>query len=128
MRKWIFPILVVLTGLLLYLYLQKPHRDVGTEEPIYVLSTAELKAEFSGANSSPEGKYLNKTILVKGRVTQQSVNSLVLDNFVFCDFQESLPPNLTEGDSLSIKGRVIGYDDLLEELKLDQSILMDWTY
>jgi hypothetical protein len=32
--------------------------------------------------------------------------------------------NLSEGQKIKIKGRIIGYDDLLGELKLDKAIIL----
>ena len=33
---------------------------------------------------------------------------------------------INPSNNISLKGRIIGYDDLLEELKLDQSIVNTW--
>ena len=38
---------------------------------------------------------------------------------------EKIVVNLSIGQVIKVKGRFVGYDDLLEELKMDQSQLID---
>jgi hypothetical protein len=48
-----------------------------------------------------------------------NVENVTINNKIYCQF-ESLNNDLKVNDSVAIKGRCIGFDDLLEEIKLDQ--------
>ena len=45
--------------------------------------------------------------------------SITINNKIFCNFTKIFS-ELKVNDPISVKGRCIGYDDLLEEIKLDQ--------
>ena len=69
-----------------------------------------------------EKKHLNKTIEITGRITDVTKSDLTLNNMVFCQFSENQLVELNS--NITVKGRCIGYDDLLEQLKLDQCIII----
>lgn len=102
-----------------YKYLYKDHRDIQNEVAVMEVSAAELQQEF--LNNTSES-VLNKTLIVNGTITQIEDNSITIDEMVHCSFELEFD-GLTEGDKVSIKGRCIGYDDLFEIVKLDQSTL-----
>ena len=48
----------------------------------------------------------------------------MIDNSTYCQLKDKTAlGTIKEGESIAIKGRMIGYDDLLEEVKLDQTII-----
>ena len=57
-------------------------------------------------------------------VTEVNDNDLTLDNKVFCKFIE-INSTIILNDKIRLKGRCIGFDDLLEQVKLDQCNLME---
>lgn len=64
-----------------------------------------------------------KIVEIHGTITAIDKKGITLDSKIYCQFKEGsntkkLQPNTT----IILKGRIIGYDDLLEELKLDQCI------
>jgi hypothetical protein len=67
-------------------------------------------------------KYLNKAVEITGKVTNVGKNVITLDGKVSCQLQVS--EQVILNSQLKIKGRVTGYDDLLEELKLDQCLVI----
>jgi len=83
-----------------------------------VLNSTDLVNEFAINPSASEKKYLNKTIEVFGTITELNDQDLTLDNKIFCLFTSKIEVDASK--KVSIKGRFIGYDDLLEEIKLDQ--------
>lgn len=102
-----------------YGYLYKPPRAISTENAAFVTNALYLAQEYAGNNQGADGKYLNKTIEVKGRVTAVSDSVLTLDSVVFCSFEQ--PVNkLVLNKMITIKGRCIGYDGIFNEVKLDQ--------
>jgi len=69
-------------------------------------------------------RWENKAVSISGKILGLEGPGLTLSPGVYCQFKEGLIENrLIVGQSLRLKGRVIGYDDLLEELKLDQCIV-----
>lgn len=126
MKKWGLILLVILIGGIIgYNYIYKDHRDIETEKPSFVLTSDSLIDEFSKNTTDSEQKYLNKTIEVSGKVTEINVEHLVLNGSIFCQFQGPIPNSINNDQPIRIKGRCIGYDDLLEEIKLDQSTIIN---
>jgi hypothetical protein len=97
-------------------------RDIQTEKSEYTTSATDVFAEFSTNTETATTKYLNKTVEISGKVTNVGENVITLEEKVSCQLQVS--EKVTIGSQINIKGRVTGYDDLLEELKLDQCLII----
>ncbi|WP_075344030.1 hypothetical protein [Tenacibaculum agarivorans] len=66
----------------------------------------------------------NKVIVIEGVVSAVNDEGIILDNTIFCQFTDNaILTTFKENQTLKVKGLVIGYDDLLEELKLNQCII-----
>jgi len=120
MKKNIIIFGILLIVVLTYSYVYQDHRDIEKEKAEFTLDADLIIKEFSMNSQSSETKYLNKTIEVEGYVTNQSEKSISLNENIFCQFNELFPSKLKADTEIKIKGRFIGYDDLLEELKFDQ--------
>ena len=103
-----------------YNYMYQDHRDIKTEEAYKTMPATDL-VEIFKANASPDE--LNKTIEVSGSVSEMDGNSITLDNAVQCSFDAAVS-GINLNDKITIKGRCIGYDDLFEIVKIDQSNLI----
>jgi hypothetical protein len=113
-------IIVVITLFYLYNYvLYKSQRNISSEVPSYELESTVLANEYTSNSQIADQKYLNKTIVVKGKVTEVEDSLLVLDKKIFCKMNKKMTKNLNN-DEVSVKGRCIGYDDLFEIIQLDQ--------
>ena len=115
-------ILLLFLGIILivgYSYIYKDHRVIENETPDFVATSNSVFQEFSENQQSSEIKYLDKTIEVKGIVTELNNNDLTLNNKIFCKFTKTIT-TIKLNDQVTLKGRCIGYDDLLEQVKLDQ--------
>ena len=66
-------------------------------------------------------KYLDKVIEITGEVSLIEENAIVLNNGVQVGFIEGTMPKVTLNSLLTIKGRCVGYDELLEMVKIDQA-------
>ena len=122
MRKWIVLLILVVIGIIAYNYIYKEHRDIQSEKAQFVKTSKDLSDEFVVNPSASEQKYLNKTIEVSGTISELNAFDLTLDGSVFCQFSSKIKINAKD---VIIKGRFIGFDDLLEEIKLDQCILIN---
>ncbi|WP_303316000.1 hypothetical protein Q4Q34_13335 [Flavivirga abyssicola] len=123
MKKWIILIILICFCIGAYLYIYKDHRNIETEAPVFVVTANSIGSEFSKGSLKSEKKYLNKTIIVSGIISEINQNDLTINDKIFCQFSKILKQSLKIGSEIKIKGRVIGYDDLLEQIKLDQCII-----
>lgn len=124
MRKWIvFIILIVIgIGIIAYNYIYQDHRDIESETAEFVLNSTDLVNEFTINPSASEKKYLNKTIEVFGTITELNDRDLTLDNNIFCQFSSKIEVDTSK--KVNIKGRFIGYDELLDQIKIDQCSIL----
>ena len=119
-RNFLIAFLVIVVGAYAgYKYLYKSHRNIETEAASVTVDATQLVAMFTAENTDD---ILNKTIIVKGTITEMDAQSVILDDKAHCVF-ETLPKNFQLQDKVSIKGRCIGFDDLFELAKLDQCSL-----
>ena len=125
-RKIFFLFSAVLAiAFVVYSYIYKDHRDISQENARYNLTSAALLTAFEQDYQNATQKYLNQTILVRGSVTEVEPQALILDNRVYVTSETPLDSSLGIGAIVVIKGRCIGYDELLEWVKLDQAIPID---
>jgi hypothetical protein len=125
MRKRIVILIVLIIAFILgYGYINQSHRNIENEIVAFNLSSTDIESSFSKNGTEAETKYLNKTIEVHGTITEMNTKTITLDDKVFCQFLNPLEHGLNNDSQLKIKGRVIGYDDLLEQVKLDQCTII----
>ncbi|MCA6421998.1 MAG: hypothetical protein IM568_04150 [Flavobacterium sp.] len=116
-------IVVVAIGYFGYNYIMTAGaRDIQTEKSEYTKTATDIFTEFSNNSEIATKKYLNKTVQVSGKVTTIGEDLITLDEKVSCQLQVS--KSVAVGSQIIIKGRVTGYDDLLEELKLDLCLIV----
>jgi hypothetical protein len=116
-------IVLVVAGYFGYNYIMTGGaRDIQTEKSEYTTSATDVFSEFSNNSEIVTAKYLNKTVEISGKVTNVVENVITLDEKVSCQLQ--VAEKVAIGSQVNIKGRVTGYDDLLEELKLDQCLIV----
>jgi hypothetical protein len=106
-----------------YFYTYKAHRDISSEKADYVVTIAGLESEFESNDSLAYAKYQDKTIELTATISVIDLASkgILLGEKVFATFKDDLPKNIVSGKRLTIKGRFLGYDELLGEFKIDQS-------
>lgn len=94
-------------------------RDLATEQTEFNVSSKDIILEFSSDVTSATKKYSDKAISISGRVTEVSDSIVTIDQTIICNFKS--PDTSIKNDQLiSVKGRLVGFDDLMGELKLDQ--------
>ncbi len=123
MRKIIVIVVIIISVLLsIYFYAYKGHRDIALEESEFKISVVDLQKEFATNDSIATKKYADKTVETFGKISSIDTigKGIVIDEKLFGTFKTVLPENLKIGNSIKIKGRFLGYDELLEEFKIDQ--------
>jgi uncharacterized protein YdeI (BOF family) len=89
------------------------------------------KVDFSGTSEALLNQvqkdatiWENKVVELTGVITSKDEKGITLSNQIYCQFREDVQAaSLQNEQKITLKGRIIGYDDLLEELKLDQCII-----
>ena len=117
------PLVVIIIGLFSYNYaMTGGGRDLEKEKSEFNMSAVDIFADFSANTEMATKKYLNKAVEISGKVTSINENVITLDEKVSCQLLVS--EEVLLNSQVKIKGRVTGYDDLLEELKLDQCLVV----
>ncbi|WP_350284463.1 hypothetical protein [uncultured Croceitalea sp.] len=120
-------IAVAIVGFFSYKYMYKPHRNVAEEQVTAALSATELQGTFANSNGTLN-IFSDKIIEVNGSITDmEQSTTVIIDDKVQIDFdnKEKMDRTLSKGNNITIKGRCVGYDDLLEIVKVDQAILIN---
>ncbi len=101
-------------------YVYKDHRDIATESASFSLVSTELITEFTTDAETATKKYLDQTVELSGTVSSISDSYFTLNQSIVCYTDSISISKLTSSQAIKAKGRFIGYDDLLGEIKFDQ--------
>lgn len=125
-KKLILAIICLMVGLaalgaiLNFTFNPKP-RIIANEEAAFLIPADSLQNAFVNNEVKASQKYLDKALEVSGEVTDIDEKSVVLDNGVFINFLEGTSSGLRKGEKLVIKGRCVGFDELLLQVRIDQA-------
>ena len=89
------------------------------------------KIDFSGASDElllnildDTKAWQDKIVVVSWEVTNIDDKGIMLSSKIYCQLKQVTDlQKINPSNNISLKGRIIGYYDLLEELKLDQCII-----
>lgn len=114
-------VLLVVAGIVGFNYMYKDHRDIQSEEPVFIGGAQALNQVYLDAQ---EGALLNKTVIITGTVTSVEEGGTTIDEAVFVSYAlgTELP---AVAQKVTLKGRCIGYDELFELVTIDQATLTD---
>jgi hypothetical protein len=112
---------VAVTGGLLYIY--KGHKTIDEMEVAFKGNSQDFLSKIEeNADSWTKGE---KVIELTGEITAKDVKGISINESIYFQLEEGTKTdNLSEGQKIKIKGRIVGYDDLLGELKLDKAIIL----
>lgn len=121
-NKWFIVVLIIFSISIVigYNYVYKSHK-----------TTEELITDYKGKTNdfillinTNSDNWINKTVELNGEITEIDSLGIVLNKSIYCQFRQKInTADFKHNQSITIKGIVIGYDDLLEELKLNQCII-----
>jgi len=128
MKKKIFilGLILIVFGFGVYKYLYQGHRDIATEEANYTATVNDIFNAFTSNDSLANAKYLDKTVALRGKISTIDFENKIItvDEKVSARFTDKLPESIKPQDSINLKGRLVGFDDLLEEIQMDQCNLV----
>jgi len=99
-------------------------RDLSSEETAFQTSATAIATEFKLDPEISNKKYLEKAVAISGIVTKCNDTLITLNQTVICALKNPAT-NIKINQPIHLKGRVVGYDDLMEELKLDQCFIIN---
>ena len=113
-------ILSAIVGFAIFKYSLQAPKKIELKEVDYKGSAVNL---FSKIQENSE-KWQDKVVIITGKITNTDSKGITLENSIYCQLRKQTTNQELQTKQLTtLKGRVIGYDDLLEELKLDQCII-----
>jgi hypothetical protein len=114
---------VIIGGWAVWYVFFKPHRNIGAEKPQYSLTSQALSDAFK-SDTAALGKYVDKAILLEGAITGIEGKHLSLGNII-CSMDSVNALKLAQmkaGDPVKVQGRLTSYNDLMEEIMLDNCV------
>ena len=102
-----------------YAYMYKGHRNISEEKVDFSATSLQLNAEYQDDIAAATTKYLDKIIELEGKVTDVESDNFTLDDLVLCYTDTITIKRVKLSSVLKVKGRSIGYDELLEYIKID---------
>lgn len=123
-REVVLIIAVILIGLgfIIYKNATKPPKLISDEAISLEVDATQFYKDFLENPTDYNEKFINKAIRITGKVTSFQDSIIVLNNKIVCMINK-IPSDLEEEKFIKIKGRYIGYDDLFDNLKLNECIL-----
>tara|TARA_R110002073_G_scaffold108336_5_gene243540 strand:+ start:121259 stop:121654 length:396 start_codon:yes stop_codon:yes gene_type:complete len=113
-------IVIIITVFVVYKYSMQPPAKIESKKVDFIGSSDELLSKIQ----QNAAEWQDKVVVISGKITDLDDKGFMLSSSIYCQLRDSLKvSSLTADQNISIKGRIIGYDDLLEELKLDQCII-----
>ena len=113
-------LIIGLIGFLAYNYIMHGGaRDIQSEDAAFTVSSTNLKGEFTSNSDKAIKKYQDKTIQISGNVSSVKDSIVTVDVTILCKMK-SLDNAIIVGKPICLKGRFVGFDDLMGELKLDE--------
>lgn len=98
-------------------------RNLTSEKTNFTVASSSITSEFITNIETANKKYLEKAVAIKGKITASNAKDVVLDENIICRFKNQ-DLSIKNGQSITVKGRIVGYDDLMGELKLDQCFVI----
>ena len=116
----IFRSVLPLVALVAFVYYTKSLKpDYASIKPTLITDSHDLLWRFQ---MSEGAELINQIVQFRGKITGFDSLLVIMDHRLICNPDSTMVDDLTIGDSTTLKGRCIGYDDLLEELRLDHVV------
>lgn len=119
----LFILIVIVGGYIGYSYYNKPHRDIENEEVTVEVSAIDIMSEFEADEKLANKKYLNKVVLIEGKISSitpnsnganivlQTKNSMFGINCSMLSKYNSKIEKLKKNETIKIKGKCNGFID-----------------
>ena len=80
--------------------------------------------EFSYLVTHDLSFWVNKVVQLTGQVSEVTEDGILINGTIYCQFDNPVKlKTIAKNQSLTIKGKMVGFDELLMEIKLSQCII-----
>lgn len=111
-------------GAFIYYQFNKPHRDFSEEEAAFTLTATELVKAYQQDENLSDSLYVDQLIAVQGEVSELKDQAVVLKPGVYLSLDSTQSAEgISVGQQTTLVGRVLSYDPLFEEVKMDNARL-----
>jgi len=114
--------MVILMGIYGYLVYQKENIDVAGTISVESLLAQDMLWRFQ-VNEGDD--FLNQVVTVTGTVTAAGDSSLLLNNSIYCMMDTPVSGEGFISETVTIKGRCLGYYQPQKQVQLDHCIIED---
>lgn len=114
--------IILAAGIFVYYQFNKPHRDFSAEEAAYTLSARDLMKSYQQDPSLSDSLYVDQLVAVSGEISEIKENALLLSPGIYLSLDSTQSVEAPSvGQQVSLVGRVLSYDPLFEEVKMDNA-------
>mgnify|MGYP003634197227 FL=1 len=114
--------IILAAGIFVYYQFNKPHRDFSAEEAAYTFNAEELVKAYQQDPSLSDSLYVDQLVAVSGEISQLKENALLLSPGIYLSLDSTQSMDaLLVGQQINLVGRVLSYDPLFEEVKMDNA-------
>lgn len=103
----------------------KPHRDYASEEVAKSWSSTELVEWHTSHPESEHVQWQDQVMQVSGNVTSVSDRGILLSPGVVVTWEKDREPASAPEGAVTIQGRLVGFDDLFGEVRIDHARLVN---
>ena len=125
--KYKILLLLLLTSSSIYLvfqYVYQDHKNIAHQDAKHQITSDLLLYHYSENSDLANDLYLNQILELKGVVKSVADDFIILHPGVVCMLGNNFQPNnIKSMDSVVIKARCIGFDDLFGEVKMDKTVI-----
>tara|TARA_Y100000590_G_scaffold327452_1_gene371770 strand:+ start:271 stop:666 length:396 start_codon:yes stop_codon:yes gene_type:complete len=116
--NWKIILFIIFIGIIVALIYHRKtmHTNYFSEEPVAILEADSLFKRFQ---NNAVNNLLNEVVQINGKVTGFDPPFIILNNNLICSPETGVKLPVVLGDSVTVKGRCVSFDDLLSELRID---------
>jgi hypothetical protein len=112
-------------GVVVYMQYNKPHKDYAGQEVVRSWTAEELATWYSSHSADQHSQWQEKVVAVSGTVASGSESGVVLEHGIVVTWDAESAPSTPPTGHIQVKGRVVGFDDLFGEVRLDHARLAE---
>lgn len=117
---------LLLVGIIVYYQFNKPHRNFSEESASFNLSAVELVESYQKDPALSDSLYVDQFVAVTGEIMELTDQSILLSPGVYLNLDSTQNFELLKvGQEVSLVGRVLSFDPLFEEVKMDNARIKD---
>ena len=109
----------LLAAVVAYVQYNKPHKDYGQAAVEAHWNADELVQWYGAHDASEHAMWQDKMVAVAGTVTSLTATGALLSPGVAVSWDSGAMPDVQVGSAVIVQGRLLGFDDLLGEVRLD---------